>query len=85
MLVACSGFRAPPGPSGLCSARVAKPEAALEGCCRLGVGGAAAEVDVLGQAGAAVAEVVGDLAGGQAGLIEAVATVLRKVWEVTQG
>src|ERR671917_259129 len=33
-------------------------------------GGAAAEVDVLGEAGPAVAEVVGDLAGGQAGLVE---------------
>jgi hypothetical protein len=42
-------------------------EAALKGCCSLGVGGLAAEVDVLGQAGAAVAEVVGDLPGGQAG------------------
>jgi hypothetical protein len=35
-----------------------------------GAGRAPAEIDVLGQAGVAVAEVVGDLAGGVPGLVE---------------
>src|SRR5687768_13987374 len=48
-----------------------RSEAPLEGCRGQWAGGATAEVDVLGEAGPAVPEVVGDLAGGQAGVVEA--------------
>jgi hypothetical protein len=60
-------------------------EAPLEGCRGQGAGGDTAEVDVLGEAGPAVPEVVGDLPGGQAGVIEPGATVRRKVCDVAQG
>ena len=60
-------------------------EALLEGCRGQGVGGDAAEVDVLGEAGPAVPEVVGDLPSGEAGVIEASGHGPAESVEVAQG
>src|SRR3954453_1621835 len=45
-------------------------QGSTDGCGRAETGSAAAEVDVLGEAGPAVAEVVGDLPGGEPGVVK---------------